>query len=111
MGTESVRKRTASVIATIDAAIANLQAIKIDLLAAEKAFNDALEADSAKEVFDTPFLTPTQVSNRIGIPSGTLAVWRSEDRGPRSVRIGKYVRYPVQDLLEWEATLTKEWKE
>lgn len=44
-------------------------------------------------------LTPTQVSNLLGITQHTLAVWRSEQRYDLPyVKVGRFVRYRMQDI-------------
>lgn len=50
-------------------------------------------------------LTPDEVVTRYrGVVSvRTLANWRSQGVGPRWVKIGKAVLYPVENLTEWEA--------
>jgi len=35
------------------------------------------------------------------ILAGTLANWRTYGRGPAYVRLGRLVRYQVEDLEEW----------
>lgn len=46
-------------------------------------------------------LTPSDVSERLGIPVKTLANWRSERRGPLPLRIGCHVRYRASDVESW----------
>lgn len=36
----------------------------------------------------------------LGKSVGTLANWRSEDRGPAYVNLGRDIRYPLASLLE-----------
>lgn len=51
------------------------------------------------------YLTTKQVSERTGIPEGTLRWWRhSGTEGPRSHTLGrKRVVYPLSSLNEWLA--------
>ncbi|NKY86565.1 helix-turn-helix transcriptional regulator [Nocardia veterana] len=51
---------------------------------------------------DEVWLTTDEVAARLKIPKKTLAVWASLDRGPRYVRMGKYRRYRLQDVVAWE---------
>lgn len=37
----------------------------------------------------------------LACPESRLQRWRAEGRGPRHVRIGKGLWYPLADLLEW----------
>lgn len=49
----------------------------------------------------TELLTPSQVSNMLEVPVGTLANWRYLGRGPTFVRIGRHVRYRGEDVMDW----------
>lgn len=42
------------------------------------------------------------LSGFLGIPENTLYKWRSEGKGPKGYRVGKYVRYRVEDVEAWE---------
>ncbi|MFF0499743.1 helix-turn-helix domain-containing protein [Nocardia aobensis] len=53
---------------------------------------------------DDVWLTTDEVAARLKIPKKTLAVWASLGRGPRYVRMGRYRRYRVVDLVAWEQT-------
>ena len=46
-------------------------------------------------------LTPSALSKHLGIPVTTLANWRYLHRGPVYVRVGRHVRYRVEDVLAW----------
>ena len=46
-------------------------------------------------------LNPTEVSHYLGVPIGTLANWRYQGRGPASLRVGRHVRYRLEDLATW----------
>ncbi|MEV6432865.1 helix-turn-helix domain-containing protein [Nocardia sp. NPDC051463] len=48
------------------------------------------------------WLSTDELAARLKIPAKTLAVWASAGRGPRYARIGRYRRYRLSDLLEWE---------
>ncbi len=43
-------------------------------------------------------LTPGEVAKRIGIAEHTLAVWRTQRRHLRFVKVGRSVRYYEDDL-------------
>lgn len=49
-------------------------------------------------------LTPLEVSERYRnkIKVKTLANWRSNGEGPKYVKIGGAVLYPVDELEQWE---------
>jgi excisionase family DNA binding protein len=42
-----------------------------------------------------------EVARRLDIPKATLYQWRYKGIGPRSHRIGRYLRYRWSDVLEW----------
>lgn len=49
----------------------------------------------------TPLLTPAELSAHLGVPENTLRDWRYQRKGPRPVRVGKYVRYRGPDVDSW----------
>lgn len=46
-------------------------------------------------------LTSAEVAEYLGVPTGTLAVWRHRGTGPRFFKVGKYARYDLLDLRKW----------
>ena len=46
-------------------------------------------------------LTPAEVSRYLGVPAGTLANWRYQERGPAFLRVGRHVRYRSEDIDSW----------
>ena len=54
------------------------------------------------------YLTPTELVARYKntITIRTLANWRSTGEGPRYTKIGGRVLYPVDGVIEWEASRT-----
>jgi hypothetical protein len=52
-------------------------------------------------------MTAGQLANRLGYAPTTLALWRTEGRGPRYIKFGvtqqARVRYLEADVLAWEA--------
>jgi excisionase family DNA binding protein len=46
-------------------------------------------------------LWPEQVAEMLGLPTGTLANWRYQGRGPAFVKIGRHVRYRRSDVADW----------
>ena len=46
-------------------------------------------------------MDPSEVSEYLGVPTGTLANWRYQGRGPVFVRVGRHVRYRAEDVGEW----------
>ena len=47
-------------------------------------------------------ITIQEVADRIDIPVQTIYRWRSEGKGPRGFRVGKYVRFRLEDVEAWE---------
>jgi predicted DNA-binding transcriptional regulator AlpA len=47
------------------------------------------------------YFTASQVSERLQISVHTLKKWRSENKGPRYVKIERLVRYRYEDVLDW----------
>lgn len=53
---------------------------------------------------ETPtLLEPSEVAQFLGIAEQTLALWRSEKRGPDYVKLGKAVFYRQADVTAWIA--------
>ena len=46
-------------------------------------------------------LTPKEVSEILATPIGSLAQWRSADRGPAYFKLGASVRYHRSDVEAW----------
>jgi len=44
-----------------------------------------------------------EVSEYLGVPTGTLANWRYQHRGPAFIRVGRHVRYRAEDVGQWLA--------
>jgi excisionase family DNA binding protein len=49
--------------------------------------------------------TPQEVATFLGVDVQTLYRWRHEHRGPRAIKVGKYLRYRTADV---EAYLDKQ---
>lgn len=47
-------------------------------------------------------LSAQEFAVREGVPLATVYGWRVHGKGPRAMRIGKYVRYRMEDVLAWE---------
>jgi excisionase family DNA binding protein len=48
-----------------------------------------------------PLFSISTLSEYIGVPEATLYVWRSQGKGPKGFRVGKYVRYRSEDVDAW----------
>ncbi|WP_342213184.1 helix-turn-helix domain-containing protein [Nocardia otitidiscaviarum] len=51
---------------------------------------------------DQVWLSTEEVAIRLKVPKMTLAVWAAAQRGPRYAHMGRFRRYRLSDLLEWE---------
>lgn len=47
-------------------------------------------------------LSRQELAARYGVPVQTISAWKQRGYGPRSFRVGKYTRYRLADVLEWE---------
>ena len=43
-------------------------------------------------------LNTREVADLLGISPNTLDIWRTKNRGPRFIKVGRYVRYQQTDL-------------
>lgn len=50
----------------------------------------------------TSLLTPHTLAERYGLPVATVYRWRTSGTGPRGFRVGKFVRYRLEDVEAWE---------
>ena len=53
-------------------------------------------------------LTPPELAEYLRIPETTLSDWRYRGRGPRSLRVGRLVRYKQEDVDDWLAAHSAE---
>lgn len=65
---------------------------------------DTTRGENPPSVMPAPLLTPDQVSEYLGVPSGTLANWRYLGQGPAFLRVGRHVRYRAHDIDTWVET-------
>jgi excisionase family DNA binding protein len=57
----------------------------------------------------TNLLTPTEVAERLGVSTATLATWRCTKRYPLTyVKVGRLVRYRIADLDAFEISRLQE---
>ncbi len=47
-------------------------------------------------------LKPQELAERFGVPVATVYSWRVKGVGPRGFRVGKFVRYRLEDVEAWE---------
>jgi predicted DNA-binding transcriptional regulator AlpA len=51
----------------------------------------------------SPPLKDTQAAIFMGLQTQTLRNWRTQSKGPPYIKIGRSVRYDINDLLEYMA--------
>ena len=47
-------------------------------------------------------LTPEQIARRFQVPRATVYQWRTKGYGPVGIRVGRHVRYRLEDVERWE---------
>lgn len=47
-------------------------------------------------------LTVEDFADRVGVPVQTVYDWNTRGLGPTYMRIGRYVRYRLTDVVAWE---------
>ena len=47
-------------------------------------------------------LTPKEAANRLRVTTGTLSNWRVQGNGPRFIKVGRKVLYPVAQVVAYE---------
>jgi len=53
-------------------------------------------------IADRPvLLSPEELAGLLGVPVATIYRWRSQGEGPHGFRIGRHVRYHLDDIHEW----------
>jgi excisionase family DNA binding protein len=52
-------------------------------------------------VAERPLLSMAELSSYLGVPRQTLYAWRYLGEGPRSIKVGKHVRYRPEDVERW----------
>jgi len=54
---------------------------------------------------EPPYLTVDDLAERYQVPISTVRYWRLNGLGPKAVKIGRFVRYKIDDVLAWEQQL------
>ena len=67
-----------------------------------------MSAQAKQQTTAKQYLTPQEVSDRYNgnISVRTLANWRTSGSGPKFVKLGGNIVYPLEKLVEWEETQT-----
>jgi predicted DNA-binding transcriptional regulator AlpA len=51
----------------------------------------------------TRLLSTEDVARILVVPVATLYCWRYKGTGPKAYRVGKHLRYQLEDVLDWLA--------
>lgn len=43
-----------------------------------------------------------ELAESLGVKKQTLYRWRLDGRGPRAIRVGKFLRYRLSDVIAWQ---------
>ena len=46
-------------------------------------------------------LTVKELADLAKVPVGTVYMWGSRGGGPKRLKVGKYVRFRMSDVLDW----------
>ena len=58
--------------------------------------------DTATAALDAPvFLTQHQLAELLHVPERTLEDWRLTQHGPPYLKLGRHVRYDLDDVVAW----------
>lgn len=56
--------------------------------------------DASREVADR-LLGPSELSEMVGVPVGTIYQWSSRGTGPRAIRVGRHLRWRRSEVERW----------
>ena len=57
---------------------------------------------------DPRYLTSEEMATRYRISKNTVVTWRKEGTGPKAVKVGRTYRYPLTEIIKYEAAIAKE---
>jgi excisionase family DNA binding protein len=52
-------------------------------------------------------MTAEELADYLAVPLATLYAWRYRGDGPPAVKVGRHLRYRVEDVESWLATLAR----
>ena len=55
----------------------------------------------AEQTTERRLLRPDELASFLGIPLATIYQWRSRGNGPCGIRVGRHVRYRIEDVERW----------
>lgn len=64
-----------------------------------------LRSSATNRVLDRPvLLSPAELARLLSVPVATLYRWRSQHDRPPGFRVGRHVRYRLDEVQEWLET-------
>lgn len=63
----------------------------------------AAAADAIRKsgLISDQLIDPAAVAGELGVPEKTLAQWRYLGKGPRFIKVGRFIRYRIRDVERW----------
>jgi excisionase family DNA binding protein len=61
-----------------------------------------VSGSATKDIKTGELLTTEEVAALLKVAPATLVDWRHDQRGPRYYKMGREVRYKIEDVLDWE---------
>lgn len=49
----------------------------------------------------TPLVSVEALAEYLGVPITTIYDWRTHGKGPCGIRVGKHVRFAIEDVMAW----------
>ncbi|WP_373693252.1 helix-turn-helix transcriptional regulator [Desulfobulbus sp.] len=65
------------------------------------------QADYQTDFSIRTHLTSQELAERLRMSPGTLQNWRTKGFGPRYIKFGKHVLYPISIVEQWEKSYLK----
>ena len=53
------------------------------------------------KILDEEFMTPKELEQFTGLKMGTLANWRTKNKGPSYLKLGRRVLYTKKEINKW----------
>lgn len=53
------------------------------------------------EIATDPLWSRQKTADYLGVPAQTISAWRVYGKGPRAIKVGRYLRYDPIDVAAW----------